>query len=279
MSDNTNVKDNSAVIDEITKDRETYSFSVSYKTAPDITMNRYIQQKLSTGIRTSTYVRMLIEKDMAENGIVLTDDAPEGFIVKKAESDIDSKLEKIYSLLMNCNNFTSNTYEKIVNLSYQLKNGTISNLGESIGNNSNFNESIILNKLDMLYNAMQNISNTTSQANSINVDELIDSITSSNNVVVNKVSDLEETLENIIDNNDSAKTNMLIKKLTDKVDDQTETINSLMDIISSQTKLIKQLSLNSNNVETNADYEEIEDADVEEQEAKKKSKNMLKAEF
>lgn len=263
---------------DINKERETYSFSISYLNASDVAMNNYIVEKLKQGVKISPYVRSLIEKDMSANGITLTDSNENGFINKNDNSNLNDKIDKIYSMLMNLSNSNSNGYDKLVALEFMMKNATGYSVPATAPIQNSYNDSLLVDKLNDIVALVNNNKNTDIDLSSVN-----DMMEVYNDRILSKISDIEAAVSDVSlssSSKDLIRVNNSLSKLTDKISEQEETIQSLLEVITTQNNLIKSLSLTSksnfNVDESPMTIVDIVDSSVE---AKKKAKKMKKAEF
>lgn len=280
--------------DLIAKDRETYSFSISYGNKTDAIMNNYIIDKLKSGVKISSYVRSLIEKDMITNGVIEDNTAPGGYTVKSDVKELELKLDNITNLLLRLNgenshssNYGKDAYEKLVGLEFMLKNlGSIQQatpVHHSPISQNNLSESLILEKLNTLTHIVNNIGSLDVDLSDL--DKLKGAIDNSHSSLDAKISELIEMLEEsggAYNNREFLMLNKSIEKLTNKIESQSETIDSLLEIINSQNRQIKQLSMNSqpaNELADNTDKDTNEDDNEEKLLAKNKAKKMKKAEF
>ena len=87
------------------KDRETYSFSISYNNVADSVMNKYITDKIANGTKLSTYIRSLIEQDMIAHGVIVDKTSKSGFRLENSNENIEQKVEEIHSILSKLNQF------------------------------------------------------------------------------------------------------------------------------------------------------------------------------
>lgn len=266
---------------DINKERETYSFSISYLNASDVAMNNYIIEKLKQGVKISPYVRSLIEKDMSANGITLTDSNENGFINKNYNSDLNNKIDKIYSMLMNLSNSNSNGYDKLVALEFMMKNATGYSAPVSAPIQNSYNDSLLLDRLN---NIAALVKNSKIDIDLSSINKMNEMIETSSNRILNKISDIEEAVSGVSLSNcskDLIRVNNSLSKLTDKISEQEETIQSLLEVITTQNNLIKSLSLTSKpNLNLNNESA-MTSADILDslEEVKKKAKKMKKAEF
>lgn len=280
----------------VTKDRETYSFSISYGNKSDAIMNNYIADRLKSGLKISSYIRSLIEADMIKNGVIEDNTAPGGYKIKSEIQEVELKLDNITNLLLrlngennHSNNYGKDAYDKIVGLEFMLKNMTTMQQPIPVQYNNpitqqqtNANDNLILEKLNNLTLMLKNMGNVDVDLSSI--ETLNNSIAHVNVNITNKLSDLAELIEesgNISNDREILKLNKSIEKLTDKIESQSETIESLLEIINSQNRKLKQLTVTPNSFDDSF-RKVIESEDIEDDDTaliKKKAKKMKKAEF
>lgn len=247
------------------KERETYSFAIANNNK-EIAMNEHIKDVLSKGRTISSYMKSLIKKDI------------EGDVSYKESINLDSLTQKIDNL---------ETLIKSTQSSISFKNDDKileKLIGLEIGvNQINLNsskDSVILDRLTTLDTLIRNIS----AASLNNVSENI------NSSVFNKLNDVNNSLRELESNQQTKMDNLidLVKKLTQKIEDQDDLIKNLNTTIAAQSQIIGTLNLVNNQAsptaENKANDEIINDnidADIlaKQNEAKRKSKKILKADF
>lgn len=288
-------------------ERETYSFTISNKSNIEIAMKDYINNKIKSGTKMSSYIRYLIEKDMMENNVVV-----EGYNYPSIDNNNNSSLANNNELLTKLNNLEEmisenikyngqNAYDKLVGLEYLVKELSSSRvnlnapIGANIGNTStNIDITSILNRLDLLSNLINSKDNSSfinydlefkNLFNKINTLEtaLNKDTSSENNIVIEKLSDIESLVSeqaSSLSFRDLRALNSTVEKLADKITTQTEVIEALQDTIANQNQLIKMLNMgNVRNVEVERTSTLTESYDVRRELAKKKAANMVESEF
>lgn len=248
------------------KERETYSFAIANNNK-EIAMNEHIKDVLSKGRTISSYMKSLIKKDM------------EGDTFYKESTDLDSLAKKIDNIEMIIKNnldcdvsFKNNdrVLEKLIGIE----------IGVNQINSSNKNDSVILDRLTILDALVRNLS--TPSLN--NVSENI------NSSVLNELTDVNNSLRELESNQQNKMDNLidLVKKLTQKIEDQDDLIKNLNTTIATQSQIIGTLNLVNNQASSTAENKTNDeiindniDADIlaKQNEAKRKSKKILKADF
>ncbi|XZJ89889.1 hypothetical protein ACSXCD_14780 (plasmid) [Clostridium perfringens] len=247
------------------KERETYSFAIANNNK-EIAMNEHIKDVLSKGRTISSYMKSLIKKDI------------EGDVSYKESINLDSLTQKIDNL---------ETLIKSTQSSISFKNDDKileKLIGLEIGvNQINLNsskDSVILDRLTTLDTLIRNIS----AASLNNVSENI------NSSVFNKLNDVNNSLRELESNQQTKMDNLidLVKKLTQKIEDQDDLIKNLNTTIAAQSQIIGTLNLVNNQASSTAENKTNDeiinddiDADIlaKQNEAKRKSKKILKADF
>ena len=292
----------------IIKERETYSFTVSNKTNIDVAMQEFINNKIKSGTKMSSYIRYLIEKDMQNSGIVVdgynyptqNSSAPSA-----NNSDIVDRLNSLEQAILNNNKYGGQiAYDKLVNIEFLLKNTSMGQpihqmVSQPVANPIVDNTSV-LNKLDLIMNLINSRDNS-----SINCDLDLKNLSRKLNDIENllvkkndnlnlddnileKLSDIESLISEQSSNNDSRQIKILttaITKLSEQIDSQTELIDNLNDTIANQNKLIKMMSTSdsstniSNSRASRSEVSIDEDYDERREQAKKRASSMIESEF
>lgn len=282
------------------KERETYSFTISNKSDIEIAMKEYLNSKIKSGTKMSSYIRYLIEKDMQENNIVV-----EGYNYPSMSNnfsadntDVLNKLKALEQMISENIKYSGQTaYDKLVGLEYLIKElsstkqplttPTISNA------TNNIDLAAIINKLDVMTNLINSKGNNTNidydlefknLLNKIsNIESMIDKDASYSNVLTEKLSDIESLVSEQASNFSSRELKILIstiEKLSEKINLQTEMIESLQDTISNQNQLIKMLNTNNTKDNEGETFNGlIEQYDARRELAKKKAANMVESEL
>lgn len=292
----------------IIKERETYSFTISNKTNIDVAMQEFINNKIKSGTKMSSYIRYLIEKDMQNSGIVVdgynyptqNSSAPSA-----NNSDIVDRLNSLEQAILNNNKYGGQiAYDKLVNIEFLLKNTSMGQpihqmVSQPVANPIVDNTSV-LNKLDLIMNLINSKDNS-----SINCDLDLKNLSRKLNDIENllvkkndnlnlddnileKLSDIESLISEQSSNNDSRQIKILttaITKLSEQIDSQTELIDNLNDTIANQNKLIKMMSTSdsstniSNSRASRSEVSIDEDYDERREQAKKRASSMIESEF
>lgn len=297
-----------STISTIIKERETYSFTVSNKTNIDIAMQEFINNKIKSGTKMSSYIRYLIEKDMQNNGIVVDGyDYPtqNSSAPSTNNSDIVNKLNSLEQAILNNNKYGGQTaYDKLVNIEFLLKN---TSMGQPIHQmvsqpvaNPVIDNTNVLNKLELIMNLINSKDNSNVNYDLefrdlsrkiIDVENLIikknDNLNLDDNIL-EKLSDIENLISEQSSNGDSRQIKTLtaaITKLSEQIDAQTELIDNLNDTIANQNKLIKMMSSSdssaniSNSRASRSEVSVDEDYDERREQAKKRASSMIESEF
>lgn len=286
----------------IIKERETYSFTIPNKTAIDVAMQEFINNKIKSGTKMSSYIRYLIEKDMQTNGVIIDGydyPAQNSSAPLTNHSDILSKLNTLEQVLLDNSKYSGQTaYDKLVNIEFLLRNTTSMGQPQPVAypvvDNTN-----ILNKLDLIMNLInsKDVSNTNYDLEFRDLSRKINNveniiITKNDNLnlddnILEKLSDIENLISEQSSSSDSRQINILITaitKLSAQIDSQTELIDNLHDTIKNQNKLIKMMSSDSHvNISDSSILEnEVsvdEYYDEGRERAKKKSASMIVSEI
>lgn len=290
------------------KERETYSFTVSNKTNFDVAMQKFINDKIKSGTKMSSYIRYLIEKDMQDSGIVV-----DGYNYPTQNSsapstdngDIISKLNSLEQAILDNNRYSGQTtYDKLVNIEFLLRNTPMGQPTHQVISQPVAHPvadiTSILNKLDLIMNLIN--SKDGSNANYdlefkdlsrkiVDVENLIikknDNLNLDDNIL-EKLSDIESLISEQSSNSDSRQIKILtaaITKLSEQIDAQTELIDNLNDTIANQNKLIKMMSSSdsstniSNSRVSRSEVSVDEDYDERREQAKKRASSMIESEF
>lgn len=292
----------------ITKERETYSFTVSNKTNFDVAMQKFINDKIKSGTKMSSYIRYLIEKDMQNNGIVVDGyDYPvqNSSAPSTNNSNIISKLNTLEQVILDNSKYTGQaTYDKLVNIEFLLRNTPIGQpthqvisqpVANTVADNTN-----VLNKLDLIANLINSKDNSSVSYNLefrdlsrkiIDIENLLikknDNLNLDDNIL-EKLNDIESLISEQTSNGDSRQIKILtatITKLSEQIDAQTELIDNLNDTIANQNKLIKMISSSdsstniSNSRASRSEVSVDEDYDERREQAKKRASSMIESEF
>lgn len=292
----------------IIKERETYSFTVSNKTNIDVAMQEFINNKIKSGTKMSSYIRYLIEKDMQNSGIVVDGynyPTQNSSVPSANNSDIVDRLNSLEQAILNNNKYGGQiAYDKLVNIEFLLKNTSMGQpihqmVSQPVANPIVDNTSV-LNKLDLIMNLINSRDNS-----SINCDLDLKNLSRKLNDIENllvkkndnlnlddnileKLSDIESLISEQSSNNDSRQIKILtsaITKLSEQIDSQTELIDNLNDTIANQNKLIKMMSTSdsstniSNSRASRSEVSIDEDYDERREQAKKRASSMIESEF
>ncbi|MDM0704758.1 hypothetical protein QTH61_14500 [Clostridium perfringens] len=244
------------------KERETYSFAIANNNK-EISMNKHIQEVLGKGRTISSYMKSLIKSDM------------EGDVSHKESINLDSLTKKIDTIETLVKNNQSS------DISFKNDDKVLEKLIglEIIVNQINLNsskDSVILDRLTTLDTLIRNISVPSSN----NVPENM------NSSVYNELIAINDSIKDINTKEHFDKMNSLVdlvKSLANKIDEQDNLIKNLNTTINAQSQIISNLNLINNqklsNDDENIDSDIDDDISTKQEEARRKSKKILKADF